>query len=233
MQIIAKQLLYLNTNLRAICRIWCCWLHMGAADLGISDVYLCPASLLSVYSTYWFLWFFPSWSLLYTLNWATSSAMKPIPESPSALFLHYWMFWLVVVRQKHEEFTNEDISWSKACPLMTTRHPWATPLFFSVTSIYTASSICTFCVWGLICQSVLAWKIYQWDYCQTSFSKGGQCWRLDIKVGGFLIQCNMAISVSLDSWNDSIFSWNGALLPRQSAWLNLWKLPFCMWLKLL
>lgn len=102
MQIIAKQLFYLNTSLRAVCRIWSCWLHVGAADLSISDVYLCHASLLSVYSTYWFLWFFPSWSLLYTLNWATSSAMKHIPESPSAVFLHYWMFWVVGVCQKHE-----------------------------------------------------------------------------------------------------------------------------------
>lgn len=49
---------YLNTSLGAICRIWYCCLHMGATDLCISDVYFCLVSVLSVYSTYWFLWLF-------------------------------------------------------------------------------------------------------------------------------------------------------------------------------
>lgn len=49
---------YLNTSLGAICRIWYCCLHMGATGLCISDVCFCLASVLCVYSTYWFLWFF-------------------------------------------------------------------------------------------------------------------------------------------------------------------------------
>lgn len=134
---------YLNSSLGAICRIWYCCLHIGAADLCISDICFCLAYALSDYLLVTVI--FPFWSLLYTLNCATGFAVKPIPDSASAAFL-CWKFWVVVVRQKHKGFTNKGTSWSKACPLMMTRHPWATPLFFSITSICTASSICTFCV---------------------------------------------------------------------------------------